>query len=171
LKPLPILALVVLPEASLTFGNDLFATAEVGMGLQLRVKRLALGLHAAKGPSMDGWNDYQACQDTFCAEKRKRYGLNLEYAVYDMRFGQAWVGLNVEKVWVNGWEDDRGSVGDPSVQRKGLFLTARAGFEFSKRWSHGLVGISPFMGLTYGGVTDANGAGFTFGIRAPFGIF
>src|SRR5512138_2100869 len=51
LKPLPKVAVVLLPEASLTFGNDLFATAEVGLALQLRFQRLAVGLHVAKGAS------------------------------------------------------------------------------------------------------------------------
>jgi hypothetical protein len=170
---LPKVAVVLLPEASLTFGNGLFATAEVGTALQVRFQRLAVGLRVASGFSMDGFNDYQSCQDEFCAERRTRYGLNLEYTLHAVRIGQAWVGVDAEAVKVNGWYDgiNGGSSGDPVVQRTGAFVTAKAGFEFSKKWSHGLIGICPFGGLTLGGVSDANGFGVTLGSRVSFGVF
>lgn len=172
-EPLPNLAVVLLPDASLTFGNDLFATAEVGAALQMRFRALAVGLHMARGSSMDGFNDYLACQDTFCAESRTRYGLNLEYTLRAVRVGQAWTGIDLEAVRVNGWHDGEngGSSSDPTVQRTGAYVTMKAGFEFSKRWSHGLIAICPFGGRTFGGVSDASGIGVTLGVRALGGLF
>lgn len=172
-EPLPNVAVILLPEATLTFGNDLLVTAEAGATLQVRFRRLALGMHVASGYSIDGFNDYEGCLEHFCAEDRTRYGLNAEFAVSVLSEGQAWLGLDVERVTVNGWNDGGGGAGSMHqiVQRNGAFVTAKAGFELSKRWSHGLVGIGPFVGLTYGGVQDASGFGVIFGGRAACGLF
>jgi hypothetical protein len=164
------LSLVLLPEAALTFGNGLFATAEVGLAAQLRIKTFALGLHMAKGPSMADFNDDQSCMESFCAEKRARIGLNVEYAFVVLRFGQVWAGVDVESLtatgyyWVNGGTERR------TEERNGMYFTSKVGFEAAKRWSPGLVGGGPFMGLTYGGVRDADGFGVTVGVRGALGI-
>lgn len=103
-----------------------------------------------------------------------RYGLNAEFAFSVLSEGQAWLGLDVERITVNGWyyyDVGGGSPSNPIVQRNGAFVTAKAGFDLSKRWSHGLVGIGKFVGLTYGGVQDARGFGVIFGVRAACGLF